>query len=47
MSNVCEYVKWRGDLTLKQSKFNEIDALLNDDTEYYCSKIIAWSLIEE
>ena len=26
---------------------DKIDALLNDDTEYYCSKIIAWSLIEE
>ena len=26
---------------------DKIDALLNDDTEYYCAKIIAWSLIEE
>ena len=28
MSNVCDYIKWRGDLTLKQSEFNEIDNLI-------------------
>ena len=26
---------------------DKIDALLNNDTGYYCAKIIAWSLIEE
>ena len=25
MSNVCDYIKWRGDLELSQSEFNEID----------------------
>lgn len=35
MSNVCEYVKWRGDLTLKQSKFNEIDALTLTRLSYF------------
>lgn len=35
MSNVCEYVKWRGDLTLKQSKFNEIDALILTRLSYF------------
>lgn len=28
MSNICDYIKWRGDLTLEQDKFNEIDALI-------------------
>lgn len=35
MSNVCEYVKWRGDLTLKQSKFDEIDALILTRLSYF------------
>lgn len=35
MSNVCEYVKWRGDLTLKQSEFNEIDALILTRLSYF------------
>ena len=28
MSNVCDYIKWRGDLTLQQSEFNEVDNLI-------------------
>lgn len=28
MSNICDYIKWRGDLTLEQDKFNEVDALI-------------------
>ena len=28
MSNVCDYIKWRGDLELSQSEFNEIDNLI-------------------
>jgi len=28
MSNIVDYVDWRGDLTLKASAFNEIDALI-------------------
>lgn len=28
MANVCDYVKWRGDLSLEQSEFNEIDNLI-------------------
>lgn len=35
MSNVCEYVKWRGDLTLRQSPFNEIDALILTRLSYF------------
>ena len=35
MSNEREYVKWRGDLTLKQSKFNEIDALILTRLSYF------------
>lgn len=28
MSNILDYIKWRGDLTLEQSEFNEIDNLI-------------------
>lgn len=28
MANVCDYVKWRGDLNLKKDVFNEIDGLI-------------------
>ena len=28
MANVCDYVKWRGDITLEQSKFNEIENII-------------------
>ena len=28
MSNICDYIKWRGDLTLEKSEFNEIDNLI-------------------
>ena len=28
MANVCDYVRWRGDLTLEQSEFNEIDKIV-------------------
>ena len=28
MANVCDYVKWRGDLSIEQSEFNEIDNLI-------------------
>lgn len=28
MPNVCDYIKWRGDITLNQSEFNEIDNLI-------------------
>ena len=26
MANIIDYIKWRGDLELKNSKFNEIDS---------------------
>ena len=26
MSNICDYMQWRGDLTFKQSEYNEIDS---------------------
>ena len=35
MSNVCDYVRWRGDLTLAQSEFNEIDALILTRLSYF------------
>lgn len=28
MANILDYIKWRGDLTLEQSEFNEIDNLI-------------------
>lgn len=35
MANVCEYIKWRGDLSLNQSKFNEIDNLILSRFSYF------------
>ncbi len=35
MSNVCDYVKWRGDLKLEQSEFNEIDGLILSRFSYF------------
>ena len=28
MANLLDYLDWRGDLTLKQSPFNEVDNLI-------------------
>ncbi len=28
MANICDYIKWRGDINLEKSKFNEIDNLI-------------------
>ena len=35
MANVCDYVKWRGDLTLKNDEFNEIDGLILSRLSYF------------
>ena len=35
MSNVCDYIKWRGDLELSQSEFNEIDNLILSRFSYF------------
>lgn len=35
MSNVCDYVKWRGDLSIEQSEFNEIDNLILSRFSYF------------
>lgn len=35
MANVCDYIKWRGDLSLQQSKFNEIDNLILSRFSYF------------
>ena len=35
MSNIIDYVKWRGDLTLKESEFNEIDSLVLNRFSYF------------
>lgn len=35
MPNVCDYVKWRGDLDLEQSEFNEIDGLILSRFSYF------------
>ena len=34
MANVFDYIKWRGDLTFKQSPLNEIDALIFCELSY-------------
>lgn len=35
MPNIIDYIKWRGDLTLKQSEFNEIDSLILNRFSYF------------
>lgn len=35
MANVCDYVKWRGDLNLKKDAFNEIDGLILSRLSYF------------
>ena len=35
MSNVCDYIKWRGDLELKDFEFNEIDNLILTRLAYF------------
>lgn len=35
MPNILEYIKWRGDLTLKQTEFNEIDNLILARLSYF------------
>lgn len=35
MANIFDYIKWRGDLTLKQSEFNEIDNLILSRFVYF------------
>ena len=35
MSNVCDYIKWRGDLELSQAEFNEIDNLILSRFSYF------------
>lgn len=35
MPNIFDYIKWRGDLSLKQSKFNEIDNLILSRFVYF------------
>ena len=35
MANVCDYIKWRGDLDLEKSDFNEIDNLILSRFSYF------------
>lgn len=35
MANIIDYVKWRGDLKLRESKFNEIDSLILNRFSYF------------
>ena len=34
MKNIIDYIDWRGDLTFKQSSFNEIDAVIFTQIAY-------------
>lgn len=42
MSNIIEYVKWRGDLSIKQSPFNEVDNLILSMFSYLSIENIMW-----
>jgi len=35
MSNIIDYIKWRGDISIKQDKFNEIDSLILSRFSYF------------
>ena len=35
MANIIDYIKWRGDIELKDSKFNEIDSLILNRFSYF------------
>lgn len=35
MANICDYIKWRGDLSLEKSEFNEIDNLIISRFSYF------------
>ena len=35
MSNILEYISWRGDLSFKQSGFNEVDNLILSTFAYF------------
>ena len=35
MANIIDYIKWRGDLEFKNSKFNEIDSLILNRFSYF------------
>lgn len=41
MANILDYLKWRGDLTLRQAPFNEIDALILARLSYAPLRLIA------
>lgn len=34
MDNILSYIKWRGDLTVRQSRFNEVDNLILSTLSY-------------
>ena len=34
MANIVDYLKWRGDVSLVESPFNEIDALILSELSY-------------
>lgn len=35
VANICDYIKWRGDITLEESEFNEIDNLVLSRLSYF------------
>lgn len=35
MGNIFTYIEWRGDLTLSQSRFNEVDNLILSVLSYF------------
>ncbi len=35
MANILDYIKWRGDITFEQSKFNEVDSVIMARLSYF------------
>ena len=47
MTNIFDYLKWRGDLTLKQAEFNEVDSLILCELSYINFEGIVSSKLSE
>ena len=35
MANICDYIKWRGDLSFASDSFNEVDSLVLSQLSYF------------
>ena len=45
MSNLLDYLEWRGDLTFAQAPFNEVDNLILSENVFFLSLAIAEKIV--